>query len=1080
MKKFRGNALIYCAVLAAFLLLTGCFGQPEDRSSLELGRYEIGSGETQESRRIRALWEYYPGELLFPDQAEEAEPAGYHALPEPWKHTFGEDMENAFGVATYRLVLETGEVPDDMRALFIPPISTAYRLFVNGEELASAGKVGTSRLESRPSYAVQTVVFDQQSREVELVLQISNFHDTLGGLWTAPISYGPREKVTRAVDGLRMFEMFIFSILLVIGIYHLARFLAPKTERYHLWFGLVSLLLATRTMLTGGRLLYNLLGISFDLGMYLEFLGLFLVPPLFFLYITGLFGPLDMFWYKKIRIGVPLVGIAASAACLFIPPWMYSRFTLPYSGVIFLEAVYIFWYLGAARAEKQRGTLIVGLATLILFAAGINDVLHGMGVLNTIPLIHYGALIFALLQVFYLIVRSQRKVNLLEEESSELSSLDRVRDEFVIETGEGLMVPINGSIGLAESLVNEELGALDPDQKATLTHMISSTIRARNMMQDLVDYSALKTGTLELNLVAIDLYQIVEVVFSLSSPLISGTEIKLENRITPGSAIVLADEVRLEQILYNILRQLLSITGSGILYADIGRKDKELVLFLRLEDREAVEKQLGSEFKHLVEEELEPPDVYNGSFVSFLVTRKLIDYHNGGITFGEDETGYTVSLTLPRGDDLSAFRDIQSSHLQIDQKALEIDGDVLAAAIERGQFTVMIVDDDAAAVQLMKNYLSDQQYHVLAAYNGRDALEIISKKKPDLVLLDLLMPGISGIDTLKKIRERYSTSELPVILVTARSEVNDMMEGFTSGANDFLTKPFGREAFMSRIKSHLQLAKINSIYGRFVPTEFLQFLGKDNLVQVNLGDQVQKEMTILFVDIRAFTWLSEHMSPEENFKFINSYLSRITPIIRKYGGFIDKFIGDSIMALYPSDPADAVKTAVEIMQHVHVYNGHRANSGYKPINVGIGIHTGKLILGIIGDRNRMESTVISDAVNLASRIQDLTKLYGANIIISQETFVRLDDPTVYDFRFLGRVKVKGKENSVSVFEIFNGDIDEIRLKKNETKAEFENAILLFAKRQFDEARGIFKDIVEINPKDRASLLFLDRTEKYLA
>ena len=153
-------------------------------------------------------------------------------------------------------------------------------------------------------------------------------------------------------------------------------------------------------------------------------------------------------------------------------------------------------------------------------------------------------------------------------------------------------------------------------------------------------------------------------------------------------------------------------------------------------------------------------------------------------------------------------------------------------------------------------------------------------------------------------------------------------------------------------------------------------------MDIQLGDQMQKEMAILFSDIRSFTDLSEKLTPKENFNFLNSYLKRMSPAIQKNNGFIDKYIGDAIMALFPGDVEDAINAAVDMQKEIRIYNQHRLKLGYDPIKVGCGIHTGNLMLGIIGADDRMEGTVIADSVNVASRIEGLTKVYDASILIS--------------------------------------------------------------------------------------------------
>ncbi len=205
-----------------------------------------------------------------------------------------------------------------------------------------------------------------------------------------------------------------------------------------------------------------------------------------------------------------------------------------------------------------------------------------------------------------------------------------------------------------------------------------------------------------------------------------------------------------------------------------------------------------------------------------------------------------------------------------------------------------------------------------------------------------------------------------------------------------------------------ELARLNEVYERFVPREFLSFLEKESIVEVELADQVEQEMTVMFSDIRDFTPLSESMTPQENFNFLNSYLSRVSPIIRQHHGFIDKYIGDGIMALFLEKPEDALKAAIAMGSEVTIYNTHRQKCNYPPIRVGTGLHTGSLMLGIIGEAERMQGTVIADAVNLAARLESLTKRYGASIIISEPTFNHIEDQGQYNLAPRYLVWVRGR------------------------------------------------------------------------
>ena len=208
--------------------------------------------------------------------------------------------------------------------------------------------------------------------------------------------------------------------------------------------------------------------------------------------------------------------------------------------------------------------------------------------------------------------------------------------------------------------------------------------------------------------------------------------------------------------------------------------------------------------------------------------------------------------------------------------------------------------------------------------------------------------------------------------------------------------------------------QLTTAYQRFVPEEILSTLGKGSILELNLGDQIEQNMSILFSDIREFTATSEKLSPEQNFKFINDYLEIMVPIVRKNNGFVDKFIGDAIMAIFPENADDAIQCALEMQAAIPEVNTKISEYLDKGIGIGIGINTGKVRLGTLGAMERMEGSVISDAVNLAARVEQLTKQYPENIIVTEYT--RLS-ASKFIFTELDTVKVKGKSNSVKIYGV---------------------------------------------------------------
>ncbi len=275
------------------------------------------------------------------------------------------------------------------------------------------------------------------------------------------------------------------------------------------------------------------------------------------------------------------------------------------------------------------------------------------------------------------------------------------------------------------------------------------------------------------------------------------------------------------------------------------------------------------------------------------------------------------------------------------------------------------------------------------------------------------------------------------------------------------------------------ILRIHEVTKKFVPHEFIRSLGKETLTDVRLGDQVEKLVTVLFTDIRDFTTLSEKMTPEENFKFVSSFNARLGPIIRSNNGFINQYLGDSIMAIFPDDPTDALNAAINMQKAIHELNGERRQTGLSPIKAGIGMHTGTLIMGITGDEFRMDAATISDTVNTAARIESLTKYYRSPLLLSDHTLQYLDQNNSFHFRHLGNVKLKGKNNLLSIVECINGFDEQQFQRKLKTLSLFHDAMTAYHERHFENALQFFQSITANDPDDLTSIYFLDNTKKYL-
>ncbi|CAN1213212.1 response regulator [Tumidithrix helvetica PCC 7403] len=925
----------------------------------------------------------------------------------------------------------------------------------------------------------------------------------------------------------------------------------------------------------------------------------------------------------------------------------------------------------------------------------------------------------------------QTSFTALEAKNTKLRELDKLKDEFLANTSHELRTPLNGIIGLAESLIDGATGPLSDNTKSNLDTIAAAGRRLATLVNDILDFSRLKHRNIDLQIKPIAVREIVSVVLVLCQSLVGNKSLQLVNAVSADLPLVDADENRLQQILYNLLGNAIKFTETGTIEVSAkivaghvstplsrdGSLTARLQSFLHNSQIEIAivdtgigipEDKLDRIFESFEQADGSTARVYGGTGLGLAVTKQLVELHGGAIAVSSKVgEGSRFSFTLPMAKEHSQehhpsdrpaiAHQSKVGHEGSGQETVEMEPSLVAPEFvapaladrngwasnlpsanqsplaaplvaDAGNLKILIVDDEPVNLQVLANNLSLANYAIAQANNGLEALELVERGfKPDLVLLDVMMPHMTGYEVSQKLRERFLPSELPIVMLTAKNQVSDLVAGFEAGANDYLTKPFSKDELLARIKTHINLCKlisenrnlnlkheeleqektdleilldattehadavqeelkqqaiealqaserrlrkfleampvgvfvidaegkpyyINSLgeqllgkglvknlassklseayeayvrdtneiypttdspiykalqgeissvddmeirhgdrtipievwgtpirnergeilyaiaafqditerrkaqaernkftreimelnlaYERFVPKEFLRLLNKASITDVKLGDQVQQEMTILFADIRSFTSLSEGMSPQENFNFINEYLSVVTPEIHSRKGFIDKYIGDAVMALFPESPDDAVLGAIAMQKKVALFNESRRRRGEKPITIGIGLHTGSLMLGTIGGAQRMEGTVIADAVNLASRLEGLTKMYGTAIAISEQTLFQLEDMEQYSYRFLDRVKVKGKQEAVAVFEIYDSEPLLQQQLKTRTRSNFEEAIVLYYQQQFDRAQQLFQTIVQLNPQDIAAQLYLTRCEKY--
>ena len=430
----------------------------------------------------------------------------------------------------------------------------------------------------------------------------------------------------------------------------------------------------------------------------------------------------------------------------------------------------------------------------------------------------------------------------------ELQKLDQLKNEFLANTSHELRTPLNGIIGIAESLIDGATGELPQATRSNLALVVSSGRRLSNLVNDILDFSQLRHKTLELQLKPVDLHSITEVVLTLSRPLIGNKNLQLINAIPVDLQLAQADENRLQQILHNLVGNAIKFTPSGTVEVKAklvtGNEQSSIPNFQFPISNSQIpipnpnsqiqiphsqiqiticdtgigipEDKLDRIFESFEQVEGSTSREYGGTGLGLAITKQLVELHQGEIkvesTIGQGSR-FTFTLPVSQGqiDPIPQVAAIQERIILSSLETQHTTANPSPTPNNSQTIKILIVDDEPINCQVLVNHLSLQNYEIIQASNGEEALATIENGfKPDLILLDVMMPRMTGYEVTQRLRERFPPTEVPILLLTAKTQVTDLVCGLEVGANDYLTKPISKDELLARIKTHIRLCQLRA------------------------------------------------------------------------------------------------------------------------------------------------------------------------------------------------------------------------------------------------------------------------------
>ncbi|HEY4220195.1 MAG TPA: response regulator, partial [Myxococcota bacterium] len=737
---------------------------------------------------------------------------------------------------------------NDQLAVQIWFVDSAYELYADGFLIGGRGSVITPVV-SDDAHAGVWRLPRQAFDDGDLVLAVRGFRTEerqsaapeRGGIQRGPNLIGPSDALAKklVIDDIPF--AVLAGIFVVVGLYHLQLFRRRRALREYLWFGLFSLLVAYYVFAQATFMTDLMSGLL--LGKT-QFFAVFTCMPVFVQFLWPFLRAPIRWWWRVWQIvdAVWIVVVTVWPSQWFVHKFLFFWELTVLMPLLLGTVVLIFRRAWAGDPEART----IGIGTVLMVLTSLNNIARTLGY-QFPEITNYAFGAFVLSMAVSLSNRFTRVYAEVDEKNAELLKMDKLKDEFLANTSHELRTPIHGIIGLAESLID---GATGPLPKLTIDNLkmiAMSGDRLAGLVNDILDFSKLKEGQVALELHAVDLYSIVDVVLKLSTPLAAKKQLALVSQVPASIPLARADEHRLQQILFNLIGNAVKFTDSGSITIDAAESNGELVVGVRDTGIGIAPADQQRVFESFQQADGSTARIYGGTGLGLTVTKRLVELHawngKGGrmgveselgkgsrffFTLPVDASGAAASPAEARAD-LARRAAMTPMPLPLkDLPALEgvpVGGPSSPAAVPRARterFKVLVVDDEPVNIQVLENHLALSDYEVAHAGSGPEALSLVEKGfMPDLVLLDVMMPRMSGFEVCAALRERFPASELPVVLVTAKNQTADVVAGFDVGANDYLTKPVAKNELLARIRTHLHVSKMNAATARFVPHDFL-------------------------------------------------------------------------------------------------------------------------------------------------------------------------------------------------------------------------------------------------------------------
>lgn len=986
--------LLVLIILCFLYIAAGSGGEAAPKA--QNGVIDLSSWDFQQDGNVRldGKWDFYWKRLLtYHDfQQNKAGQPVQVDVPDVWNGIVADGAKlPGEGYATYRLHVKQAR-QGGLLGLRIYPLATSYTLWVNDKKIASNGIVASSPAMSVSEFRPVTAFFQPPGRDFDIIIQISNFHYARGGLWYS-IYFGNDKNILKLQNELNGKEIFLIGALFIIGLFSICIYVLRRESKISLYFFILCFLLIIVEDVLGQLFIVSIFpNIDFDIVNWIWYLSIAWAPFFLVMFVNEIF---PTRFAKSAFWSFLSITVLLSLAYVLLPVSLTSKDViignlLPVTEILYTISIAVI----SARRKVEGSLLYLGGMTI-----GIISVIHDELFMNNVIRSKYGELmfvgIFAL--VFAQILMQAKRFTASYKEKGlmleRLNTLDKLKDEFLANTSHELRTPLNAIIAIADGMMKGSEGEINQGQKSSLSIISASGRRLSNLVNDILDYSKMKHGDIMLNTSPVNLRAVVENTINVFKHLSKTDVIRLYSEMPDDIPMVLADENRLMQIFYNLVGNAVKFTAQG--YVKIAAKTVGDMVEVSVEDtgRGIPPSEIANIFKSFEQVDSSLTRQHGGTGLGLAITKNLVELHQGDLRVeSELGSGSKFIFTIP----------VSVVHNEVDYLYSNMD-EVAAVAEEFEEMPfrwqnegphILIVDDNIANLRSAFSILKMDGYMITAVADGKTALDTIYKDATiSLVILDVMMPGLSGYEVCRKIRKTKSVFDLPVLMLTAKTAIPDIVMGFEAGANDYLPKPFEAEELSARVRTLVELKK-SVDKALQAELKFLQSQIRPHFIHNALHTIVSISRRDAERARKLLVEFSHYLRNCFDFKDLQETIpiERELSFVRSYVAIEQARFGEKMKVLWDVDEISCALPPLILQPLVEnaIIHGLRPKPHGGTVLIYVREKSGKILIGVKDDGAGIPKAKLADllseykserGVGLYNINQRLRKLYGVSLNI---------------------------------------------------------------------------------------------------